>query len=514
MRNKKRWTGIVTALVVGAMCLGGIGNATVQAYFNRGTVGVSVGKGTVSVEAGSNTSVSVSLTPASDSQLEGCGMAECPQICGEKDCLDANGQCTCNGKTYKTYNTSVSVSSSNTSVATASYSSGTLTVHGVSEGTAVITLTASLRQFSSGTTSVTVDVSKKPSSNDNNNSSGNDNNNSSGNNNSSSGSHNTSNGNNTSSSTSGNTNSSSSSSSGNKDNSATANQVGGTTTSEEETAEEVTEEENADGVTVVESDRGTITFVPIKEGKMGSDYLEAIKGKEKEYVDFQEKDDAGNILYAWEFLGTDVKNVFDMDFSVTSSKTAFDGCKLFRDVQALYLRFAHDGKLPGKAKVFIKVPEDMKNGSKWYLYHYDSKKETAEELAKELVVENGYITIELDECYDCVLSEKEISAKEEKVTTTTNEVKDEPEEISSNSSMIYVIVAVIVVLAAGAWLLISKKKKQNETTDAVSEKTAEEATELTPENKMEETAELAPESKVEETAELVKEDKTENNEAE
>ena len=59
--------------------------------------------------AGSSTTVSVSLSPASDQQTEGCGMAECPQICGEKECLDANGQCTCNGTEYKTYTTSVAV---------------------------------------------------------------------------------------------------------------------------------------------------------------------------------------------------------------------------------------------------------------------------------------------------------------------------------------------------------------------------------------------------------------------
>lgn len=447
MRNQKKWIGVTTAFVIGAMCLSGISSSTAQAYFNRGTVGVSVGRGSVSVEAGSNTSVSVSLTPASDSQLEGCGMAECPQICGEKECLDANGQCTCNGKTYKTYNTSVSVSSSNTSVATASYSGGTLTVHGVSEGTAVVTLTASLRQFSSGSTSVTVNVSKKPSSGSENTSSG-DNSSSSGNSTASGGNHTSS----TSSSTGNNTNNST-------DKPATANQVNGSTSSEEEKTEVPEEEENAEGVTVVQSDRGTITFVPIKEGKMGADYLEAIQGKE-EYVDFQEKDDAGNILYAWEFFGTDIKSVFDMDFSVTSGKTAFEGCKLFRDAQALYLQFAHDGKLPGKAKIFIKVPEDMANGSKWFLYHYDSKKKEAEEIAKELVVENGYITMELEECYDCVLSDKELSTKEE--TTEANAIVDEVEETSSNPTVIFIVIGVITVLAAGLYLLGKKKKEEKQ----------------------------------------------------
>lgn len=452
--NKRRWTKVIAALVIGAMCFQGMGLVKAEAYFNRGTVGVSVGRGSVSVEAGSNTSVSVSLSPASDSQLEGCGMAECPQICGEKECLDANGQCTCNGTTYKTYNTSVSVSSSNTSVATASYSGGTLSIHGVSEGTAVITLTASLRQFSSGSTSVKVSVSGRPTQNNGNTSSGSNASGGGSNNHAGAGDSNTG-GSNSGAANTGTGN--------NAGNVAVANQVSGdVNTVAEETAQEVAAEveaENPDGVTVVQSDRGTITFVPVKEGKMGSNYLEAVKGK-AEYVDFQKKDDAGNILYAWEFLGTDVKDVFDMDFSVAASEKAFEGCKLFKDGQALYLQFSHEGKLPGKAKIFVKAPENMSEGSEWYLYHYDSKKDTAEELAKKLKVENGYIAIELEECYDCVLSEKEIIVKDEKSETAKAEDNGvAEEEVSETNNLLVVGIVILVVLAAGALLVVNKKKK-------------------------------------------------------
>ena len=73
-----------------------------------------------------------------------------------------------------------------------------------------------------------------------------------------------------------------------------------------------TPDQAASQVTTMNSDRGMITFVPISAGETGADDLAAIQGKQ-EYVDFQQKDEAGNIVYAWEFLGTDIKNVFDMD---------------------------------------------------------------------------------------------------------------------------------------------------------------------------------------------------------
>ena len=119
------------------------------AYFQRGSVGVYAGQSSVSVSQGGSAAVSLSFSPASSSQLPGCGMAECPQICGEKDCLDANGECKCAGTTYMTYYASANAYSSNTSVATASCSGSTVYITGISPGSATITVTASLRQFTS-----------------------------------------------------------------------------------------------------------------------------------------------------------------------------------------------------------------------------------------------------------------------------------------------------------------------------------------------------------------------------
>ena len=406
------------------LCLGMSTNA--WAYFNRGTVGISTGQKEVSVTAGSSTTVSVSLSPASDQQTEGCGMAECPQICGEKECLDANGQCTCNGTEYKTYTTSVAVSSSNTSVATASYSNGTLSIRGVSEGTAVLNLTASLRQFSSGSTSVTVHVSKGSSGSGGGGSSSTGGSSTGGSSGSSSSSGSTAGG-----SSSGNTGGgsgsgvqrpsggSSAGGGGNAGSSTgggvTANRVTGedaqTPTGENGMPAE-TPDQAASQVTTMNSDRGMITFVPISAGETGADDLAAIQGKQ-EYVDFQQKDEAGNIVYAWEFLGTDIKNVFDMDFGIQTGTEPFDGCDIFDGQQALYLSFAHDGELPGKASVFLKVPAEMEDGSQWYLYYYDEKTGGAEKVAEALTVENGYVTLELTHCSDYVLCGEEIAAAED-----------------------------------------------------------------------------------------------------
>ncbi|MDR1028017.1 MAG: hypothetical protein LBL63_01175, partial [Clostridiales Family XIII bacterium] len=131
------------------------------AYFNLPAVGISPGQTAVSLTVGQTVTVSVGVSPASEEQLPGCGMAECPQTCGV-ECLDARGWCQCAGMTYSTYYAQVSAASSNSSVAQARYGSGTLTLTGVSPGTANVTLTALLEKHQPGNAVVSVTVNAAP----------------------------------------------------------------------------------------------------------------------------------------------------------------------------------------------------------------------------------------------------------------------------------------------------------------------------------------------------------------
>ena len=132
--------------------------AQAWAYFDRGEVEVSLGTSSLELDAGESSSVTVAFTPSSDEQTEGCGMPSCPQGCSES-CLDENGQCQCAGSYYSTYYPDAVALSSDSSVAVAVYDAGTLTVYGVAEGEATITLRASLRQFTDGEATVSVTVS-------------------------------------------------------------------------------------------------------------------------------------------------------------------------------------------------------------------------------------------------------------------------------------------------------------------------------------------------------------------
>lgn len=382
------------------------------AYFDRGPVGISMGRSSVSVPANGTVNVTISLSPATDNQLPGCGMAECPQLCGEKSCLDANGQCMCAGTTYKSYTTSVTVTSSNSSVATGSYSNGILTVQGVSEGEADLTLTASLRQFTNGTAGIKVKVTKaevstqKPQET---------------------------------------TTKPADSSSGvivKNVTSSTGNTSGETSSSCEIASEGESQSSSTDETEkTVNSDRGLIIFTPIKDGKMGKTQLEEIKGKQ-EYVNFQKSDASGNLLYVWEFLGKDLKDAFDFNMGIDIGNTPFKGTDLKPEGEAVYLSFSHDGDLPGKASVYLRVSDWLKDGDTVNLYYYNEETGRPELVQKALTVKDNYITIEIEHCSDYILGNLDIA------------------QTGSSHTVIIVVVIIAVLVIGGVCTLIFLKKRK------------------------------------------------------
>ena len=376
------------------------------AYFQRGSVNVYAGRGSVSVTQGSSASVSISFSPSSSRQLPGCGMAECPQICGEKDCLDANGECKCAGTVYQTYYPTASVSSSNTSVATASYSGGVLYINGISPGSATITVRASLRQFSSTSTSINVTVSGRSET-----------------------------------ATSG-----TSSSGGGSQGKVSAKSVD-KKDKKNKNDESTKARENGE---TVKSDRGTINFVQISDGKMGKEYLEKIMGK-KEYVDFQKKDESDTVLYTWEFLGTDLNEARDMDLNLDFSRKAFEGCKYGSEEDSVYLKRGDEDALPGKASTFIRVSDWFKDSDKLYLYSFASD-DGVKMMESGLSVENGYVTS--DAMYG---EQSRYILSKEKWNVGKEEVKE------SKNSYAWIIGAVVAVVAAviAAVIIVERKRKKD-----------------------------------------------------
>ncbi len=155
---------LLCSALVGGICVSGAGAAS---SINRGDLSLDVDEYAVELAAGQNLSVPVYADPWTDKQLEGCGMPECPSICGEKDCLRESPyrpgvyDCICAGTDYRDYDTKLSVASSDTGVATASVSGQSVKITGRKEGEATITVTAQLREWTEATATIDVVVTAK-----------------------------------------------------------------------------------------------------------------------------------------------------------------------------------------------------------------------------------------------------------------------------------------------------------------------------------------------------------------
>ena len=161
-----RKASLLAALTVVLICVLWCATPTrAYAVVNLGSVGMSM-PGEAQLSTGETVTVSCVVTPSSSSQIPNCLADYCPSGCeagGIQGCLDASGQCTCNGGGYTTYYPQVSVYSDNPGVARAGWSGDTLTITGYSPGTAYITATGSLRLFTPATQTIAVTVTDSSS---------------------------------------------------------------------------------------------------------------------------------------------------------------------------------------------------------------------------------------------------------------------------------------------------------------------------------------------------------------
>ena len=416
------------------------------AYYNFGTVGVYTGASYLTVQAGSSTSTSVSVDPSSDSQTLGCGMAKCPQVCTSEGaieagytCFDANGQCTCAGSGYSTYYPEVSVSSSNSGVASAYVSGGTLVVTGNSAGTATIYVNASLRQWTSNSTSIQVQVTEPASSSGSGSGSGG----------SSSGS-------------------GSGSGSGGSDSPAT---VPSTSTPIPGEAAATDSRDDAPNETVTETVAGKVYSAENNGFLNTREELEKIVGTTDQAV-FWAGLSVESPKYSWTFVGDQVDKdsaylEFDPTITVSKLGTGYVSNLMKQAKDGLVLEFAHHGDLPGTTTIYVNVDGTFADGQSVGLFCYNEDERCFEAVGEDkLDVQGGYVSFKMTHCSTWALSTDDLASyRVEEVNTPRAIAADEPVAASEGTTPLIVAGAVTVVVVAVAAIVagvvISRKKKQD-----------------------------------------------------
>ena len=156
--KKRLWKRALCCAVSAAMVLSATA-VSAFAYIDRGDVKIE-GDSSYTLQVGET--VELSVSPYAEEHYPGCQMPECPEICGEKNCIEyVNGQqeCVCNGKEMKLFEAAVTVDSSDSGVAETSYDgNGSITITAKSAGDAEITITAALREYNTAEETVSVTV--------------------------------------------------------------------------------------------------------------------------------------------------------------------------------------------------------------------------------------------------------------------------------------------------------------------------------------------------------------------
>lgn len=117
------------------------------------------------------------------------------------------------------------------------------------------------------------------------------------------------------------------------------------------------------------------------------------------------------------------------------------------------ISFAHDGALPSAAEVTLNVSQKYEDGAKLYFYYYNEKENEFEEIARNLSVINGCVTVEISHCSDYILTENELPQKVRMTGTQTVNTGDETPYMAAGILMVF------AALLLGSACYVEKKKK-------------------------------------------------------
>lgn len=460
-----------------------------NAYFNRGTVSVSLGENSVSMTAGSVSSISVTIDPIKQDQLPGCGMAECPQTCGD-GCLNESGECMCAGTEYHTYYSEVAVASSDASVASASYANGTLTIQGNAPGNATISVTGKLRQYTDSTATLPVTVNAKTSGGSSQSSSG-----------SSASvpsaprsySHSAA-----SSSSSAGTAASPSYTSPSPQQSGTGSDNTSGDTGEGSVIVEDTEapvsagtqeavpeqpdtsgvpEETSTGIASVSPDpsaaeetvgaadspkgelrntaRGKYRFVELTfSTDIPACFIDA--ASEGSHLVFQKKT-GDNIDYSWTFNGENLKPEDDysgLSLDISSSSSVPERlAEKTKGKNACFMNFKYSGELPDTAEIYINVTDCFSEDQDLFLYRVNKSNGKLTKINDHVEMYNGYASFTLDHCSDYILTDSSVAAGQ----------GDEADSVLSAENRLGLPLVILLVLASGlgVFLILQYFRRRN-----------------------------------------------------
>lgn len=184
-----------------------------------------------------------------------------------------------------------------------------------------------------------------------------------------------------------------------------------------------------------------VVVIP-EDKKVTKDMFEQmIKDKNKVTYEAKEND---KLIYSWTFDGASMtSSEYDINLEVNVGSSSKEAAirKLIPNTKdtPLYVEFTHHGALPKNTTVKVNTQGKYKDGESLTLYYFNEETKELEEIAKGLVVSNGYVDLALEHCSNYVLV-KDNKALNNAQTSSLNVLLYIGMAIASVAGIVYIII--------------------------------------------------------------------------
>ena len=181
---------------------------------------------------------------------------------------------------------------------------------------------------------------------------------------------------------------------------------------------------------------------------VNEDVLNRIKSSGKT-VNLKYFDDKNNNVYTWVIDGKKLDSVVTFNPLITFTSNNIQ--ELMKDANyasGKVINFAHNGKLPANTIVKIFVGDEIQNNSLVNVYEY---KDNAFVLVKDkLTVQNGYVEFSLEHCSLYFVT----------LANITNGVCENNTQVSNDSMLLIIVSAILTILVIfNIWYFLIRRKK-------------------------------------------------------
>lgn len=186
--------------------------------------------------------------------------------------------------------------------------------------------------------------------------------------------------------------------------------------------------------------------------KVTASDIESIKNSGKTVI-LNSYDNNKNVQYAWIIAGN--KLTYAQDFNPNLFFTANNALEIKENAnyaEGLILNFANVGKIPNGITTKIFVGNTFKDGITTKLYSYDNSNREFKIIKEDILVNNGYVELEIEDTDLFYLTQAKLDNKEVVVNNTV---------VNNSSSLVIILASALTLLVLfNIWYFFIKKPKQ------------------------------------------------------